>query len=27
VLQKPYELESLADALGKMLKRPIVVSQ
>ena len=27
VLQKPYELESLADALGKMLKREIAVSQ
>jgi len=26
VLQKPYELDSLAGALGKLLKREIVVS-
>ena len=26
VLQKPYEMDSLADALGKMLKRPIALS-
>jgi DNA-binding LytR/AlgR family response regulator len=26
VLQKPYEMESLATALGKILKRDLVVS-